>query len=129
MAVIQALPAQQRPLVAVAHTSVVLRHHGHLVLGGKRAPTRLVDKSGRIIAHRFIMGALHQQCWHGHLCLPVPVSPLRDDGLQQVSQIMLTERDTAVGEEATVPMTDSVASLITDITGNALQRLTEPAGY
>ncbi|MHB8296247.1 MAG: RNA-guided endonuclease InsQ/TnpB family protein [Acidimicrobiales bacterium] len=39
------------------------------------------------------MGALHRHRWHGHLCLPGPVSPLRDGGLQQVSQAMLTERD------------------------------------
>ncbi|MHB8293967.1 MAG: GNAT family N-acetyltransferase, partial [Acidimicrobiales bacterium] len=42
---------------------------------------------------RFIMGALHRHRWHGHLCLPGPVSPLRDGGLQQVSQAMLTERE------------------------------------
>lgn len=38
------------------------------------------------------MGALHRQGWHGHRCLPVPVSPLRDGGLPQASQVRLTER-------------------------------------
>jgi hypothetical protein len=37
--------------------------------------------------------------------------------------------DTALGEEATVPLTDSLSSLITGVTGNALGRLAEPTGY
>jgi hypothetical protein len=48
--------------------------------------------NGAVFSHHLIMGALHQKCWHGHCCLPGPVSPLRDGGIPQVSQVMLTER-------------------------------------
>jgi hypothetical protein len=92
---VQALPAQQGALVTVTDAGVLLGHHGQLVLTSEATPLWLVGKLGRGIAHRFIMGALHQHCGHRRRFLPGPVSPLRDGGLQQVSQVMLTEREPA----------------------------------
>src|SRR6202034_3469449 len=91
---VQALPAQQGALIAITDASVVLGDDPQLVVGSEGSPPRLVGKLQSVITHCFIMGALHQKSWHGHRCLPDPVSPLRDGELQQVSQVMLTERAT-----------------------------------
>jgi hypothetical protein len=93
---IEALPAQQCSLVAVTGTAVVLRDDRKLVLGDKGSPSRFDGKCGNVIARRFILGALHQKGWHGHRGLPDPVSPLRNGLPQQVSQVMLTEREVRI---------------------------------
>src|ERR1035437_9780101 len=92
LAGVETLSTKKGTLVAVAGTGVVGLDDGQLVLGGERPSPRLVGQGRTIFSHHLIMGALHQLGWHGHCCLPGPVSPLRDGGVPQVSQVMLTER-------------------------------------
>jgi hypothetical protein len=75
---IQTFSTEQRALVTVAGTSVVLLDGLQLVLGGERPSPRLVGQGGDLIGDHLIMGALHRQGWHCHCWLPGPVSPLRD---------------------------------------------------
>src|SRR5450756_3050103 len=89
---VEAFSAQEGALVAIPCTGVVLLDDAQLVLGGEGSPPRLIGQGGAVFSHHLIMGALHQLGWHGHCGLPGPVSPLRDGGVPQVSQVMLTER-------------------------------------
>ena len=93
---VQVFSAQQRALVAVTGTAVILVEDRQFVVSGEASPPRSIWHRG-FVAHDFIMGASHRQGSEDHFVRD-PIPPCGVGLLLRVSQLSLTHRAEPVCE-------------------------------